>query len=80
MVSPEGPSSCRILTVKIEGDQEGIAILKSMTAQNKEYLKMLIAEARTNSDHKAYFKNEDGSRRYALRLVPATGDLVVEPA
>ena len=64
--------------MKLEGDQEGIAILKEMTAENKEYLKMLIAEARTNSDRTAYFKSKDGTRRYAFRLVPATGNFVVE--
>lgn len=66
--------------MKIDGDEEGIAVLKAIHAKDKEYLKMLIAEARTNSDHIASFKSDDGDKRYVLRLVPATGALVVEPA
>ena len=69
-----------IENVKLEGDKEGIDVLKALSAKSPEGLKMLIGEARTNGDHTAYFKSEDGSRRYALKFVPVTGALVVEPA
>ena len=65
--------------MKLEGDQEGIAVLKAMHEKDKSYLKFLVGEARTNTDHKAPFKAEDGTR-YMLRVDPRTGDLVVERA
>lgn len=71
---------CRLKPVKLQGDEEGIELLKALHAKDKEYLKMLIAEARTNSDRAASFRNEDGSKRYVLRLIPQTGEMVVEPA
>ncbi len=64
--------------MKLEGDEEGIAILKAMHARDKDYLKMLVGEARTNTDLKATFKSDDG-KRFVLRVDVATGNLVVEP-
>lgn len=64
--------------VKLEGDEEGIAVLKAMHAQDKTYLKFLVGEAKTNTDLKATFKSKDG-RPYVLRVDPATGNLIVEP-
>ncbi|HEY8428847.1 MAG TPA: hypothetical protein VIL20_10750 [Sandaracinaceae bacterium] len=65
--------------MKLEGDADGIAALKAMHAKDKDYLKMLVGEARTNTDLKATFRSEDG-RRFVLRVDPASGNLVVEPA
>jgi hypothetical protein len=65
--------------VKLEGDADGIAALKAMHAKDKDYVKMLVGEARTNTDLKAPFKAEDG-RRFVLRLDPMTGNLRVESA
>jgi len=63
--------------VKLEGDEEGIAVLKAMHAQDKTYLKFLVGEAKTNTDLRAPFKAEDG-RAFLLRVDPKTGNLVVE--
>ncbi len=65
--------------MKLDGDEEGIAALKAMHARDKDYLKMLVGEARTNTDLKTTFKSDDG-RRYVLRLDPQSGNLRVEPA
>lgn len=64
--------------MKLEGDEDGIAILKAMHEKDKDYLKMLVGEARTNTDLKATFKSDDG-RRFVLRVDPQSGNLVVEP-
>ena len=64
--------------VKLEGDEEGIAVLKAMHAKDKTYLKFLVGEAKTNTDLKTTFKSEDG-RLFVLRVDVKTGNLVVEP-
>ena len=63
--------------MKLDGDEEGIAILKAMHEKDPDYLKMLVGEARTNTDLKAPFKGEDGTK-FMLRLDPKSGNLVVE--
>ena len=65
--------------MKLEGDQDGIAALKALHARDKDYLKFLVGEARTNTDLKTTFKADDG-RTFVLRVDPASGDLKVEPA
>ena len=69
----------RLFPVKLEGDETGVGILKAMHAKDPQYLKMLVGEARTNTDLKATFKGEDGAK-YVLRLDLKTGNLVVEPS
>lgn len=64
--------------MKLEGDDEGIAVLKAMHARDKDYLKMLVGEARTNTDLKATFKGDDG-RRFVLSVDPQSGNLRVAP-
>ena len=63
--------------MKLEGDEEGIAVLKAMHAKDKTYLKFLVGEAKTNTDLKTTFKSEDGTP-YVLRVDVRTGNLVVE--
>lgn len=65
--------------MKLDGDQDGIAVLKAMHAKDPTYLKFLVGEARTNTDHRAPFKAEDGTA-FVLRVDPKSGDLVVERA
>lgn len=64
--------------MKLEGDDEGIAVLKAMHARDKDYLKMLVGEARTNTDLRATFKSDDG-RRFVLSVDPKSGNLLVAP-
>jgi hypothetical protein len=66
-----------VLAVKLEGDEEGIAALKAMAERSKDDLKFLVGEARTNTDHRARFRGEDG-RAWMLRVDPKTGTLIVE--
>jgi len=63
--------------VNLEGDEEGIAVLKGLHAKDKSYLKFLVGEAKSNTDMKTTFKAEDG-RAFVLRLDPKSGNLVVE--
>jgi hypothetical protein len=67
-----------VAPVKLEGDEEGISVLKAMHAKDKDYLKMLVGEATTNTDHKATFRSDEG-KLFVLRVDPKTGNLVVEP-
>ena len=62
--------------MKLTGDAEGIAALKALHAEDKEYMKFLVGEAKSNTDLKAPFKAKDG-RKFLLRLDLATGDLEV---
>jgi hypothetical protein len=64
--------------VKLEGDEEGIGVLKAMHDKDKDYLKMLVAEARTNTDLKATFRSEEG-KLFVLRVDLKSGNLIVEP-
>ncbi|MBI4705075.1 MAG: hypothetical protein HY744_28545 [Deltaproteobacteria bacterium] len=63
--------------MRLLGDPEGIAQLKALHAEDKQYLKFLVGEARTNTDLAAPFKGKNGLR-YVLRLDPRTGELHVE--
>lgn len=63
--------------MKLEGDQEGIEALKALKEKNKEALKFLVQEARTNTDLTARFKSEAG-KPFKLRVDPATQGLIVE--
>ena len=64
--------------MKLTGDIEGIAELKKIGQERKEYLKYLITEAKTNTDFTALFTGSDASLRYKLTYVPQTGELLVE--
>jgi len=64
--------------MKLSGDPEGIQILKDMMQNRIEYLKYLITEAKTNFDHSARFKNQDGTKKYKLVYNPQTGEFEVE--
>jgi hypothetical protein len=63
--------------MRLVGDPEGIAQLKALHAQNREYLKFLVGEAKSNTDLKAPFVGGNG-QRYMLRVDPRSGDLEVE--
>jgi len=64
---------------RLIGDQAGIDALRSLSKTNREFLKYLITEARSNSDHTAAFQAEDGTK-YKLKLDLATGQMEVSPA
>lgn len=64
--------------MKLTGDPEGIATLKALHAENKEYLKFLVGEAKSNFDLRAHFKDKQG-KSWTLKLDVATGDLDISP-
>lgn len=64
---------------RLTGDPDGIAALKQMASSHREFLKYLITEARTNSDHSATFQS-DGGTKWVLKLDMATGKLEVSAA
>ena len=61
------------------GDPDGIAALKALSAERRDYLKFLISEAQTNSNHVAEFRAKDGTR-FELVLVASAGELSVRRA
>ena len=63
--------------MQLRGDPGGIAHLKAMHQENKEYVKFLVGEARSNTDLTAPFVDKEGTK-YVLRVDPGTGSLVVE--
>jgi hypothetical protein len=64
--------------MRLVGDPEGIAQLKALHVQNKEYLKFLVGEAKSNTDLQAPFIGGNGER-YLLKVDPRSGDLEVVP-
>jgi hypothetical protein len=65
--------------VKLVGDTDGIAALKELSQNNRDYLKFLIAEAGTNTDHTANFTGPDGTR-WHLVVKPGSAELEVKRA
>ena len=65
--------------MKLVGDPDGIAVLKELVADHRDYLKFLITEAQSNTDHAAVFKSPDGTR-WALVVHLESGDLEVKRA
>ncbi len=64
--------------MRLVGDPDGIAALKAMAADQRDYMKFLIAEAGSNSDRTAPFKDKVGER-WQLVVQPS-GDLEVRKA
>lgn len=65
--------------MKIEGNQEGIAALKAMHGKNPGFMRSLLEDAKSTTDHQTFFRDEDGNR-WMLRLDPNDGTLTVAPA
>lgn len=63
--------------MKLVGDPDGITALKALVAQHRDYLKFLIAEAQSNADHTASFRDDAGTK-WSLVLRPQTGDLEIQ--
>lgn len=65
--------------MKLIGDPDGIAALKQLVAEHRDYLKFLISEAQSNTDHHAPFRGADQSK-WELKLHLESGDLEVVKA
>lgn len=64
--------------MKLSGDEEGIAELKKMQQERKDYLKYLITEAKTNTDLSTTFKNSEGTKKFRLSYDRKSGELTVK--
>ncbi|MCB9559674.1 MAG: hypothetical protein H6708_04640 [Kofleriaceae bacterium] len=64
--------------MRLVGDTSGVAALKDLVADHRDYLKFLISEARTNSDHLASFRDKGGAR-WQLVLHADSGDIEIRP-
>lgn len=62
--------------MKLTGDPVGIEALKALVAEHRDYMKFLIGEAQSNTNHAATFKAADGAH-WELVLHPESGDLEV---
>lgn len=65
--------------MRLVGDPDGIAALKELSQNNRDYLKFLISEAQSNTDHLASFTGPDGTR-WHLVVKPGAGELEVKRA
>jgi hypothetical protein len=64
--------------VHVTGFEAGVEALKALAEKDREYLKFLIKEARSNTDLQTRFKGPDSNTTYVLKLDPKTGDLIIE--
>lgn len=66
--------------MKLNGDPEGIEELKFFhdSDEKKDYLKMILNEAKTNTDNKAEFKDRNNDKKYILIFDPGSGNFNVE--
>ena len=62
--------------MKLIGDPDGIAALKALVAEHRDYMKFLLGEAQSNTNHAAVFKAADGAH-WELFLHVESGDLEV---
>ena len=63
--------------MKLTGDPDGLAALKSFQEGNRDYLKFLIQEATSVFEHHVDFKGPDGTRFRLIHDVKA-GEFRVE--
>jgi hypothetical protein len=66
--------------MKLVGDPQGIEELKFFKENEEkiEYLKLILNEAKTNTDFKTRFKDRAGKNHYILAYDPTTGDFSVQ--
>ncbi len=62
---------------KISGAPQGIEALKVLAGEDKNYLRFLLTEASTCTDHAAPFTGKDGVK-YRLVVDPASGRMEVQ--
>jgi hypothetical protein len=58
------------------GDPDGVAALKALAGEHRDYLKFLITEAQSSTTHSASFKGPDETR-WEVKFHPESGDLEV---
>ncbi len=70
---------CHNAPVKLTGDPEAIEVLKAQHKKTEGFLKALLEDARSTTDHTTYFRDEEGER-YKLTFDPSSGGLCIERA
>lgn len=65
--------------MELSGDEKGLAELKKLSKDNKDFLRFLLSEAQTNADASASFKGEDGTE-YILKVNTVKQTIEVQPA
>lgn len=63
--------------MKMNGDPQGIEELKELSKTKMDYVKYLITEAKTNFDHTAHFKCQDG-KKFKLIYDPQNGEFAIQ--
>jgi len=59
--------------MQVVGDPEGVAALKAMASEHRDYLKFLLGEAQSSTTHTAPFRAPDGTR-WEIVLHPTRGE------
>lgn len=62
--------------MQVVGDPDGVAALKAMAAEHRDYLKFLLTEAKTATNHVAPFRAADGTP-WEVVLHLESGDIEV---
>ena len=62
--------------MQVVGDPEGVAALKAMASEHRDYLKFLLNEAKSATGHVASFRAADGTR-WEVVLHLESGDIEV---
>jgi hypothetical protein len=62
--------------MRLIGDPDGIAALKAHVTEHRDYMKFLLTEAQSNTNHVAVFKAADGGH-WELFLHVESGELEV---
>ena len=65
--------------MQLVGDPDGIAALKELAQNSREFMKFLISEAQTSTHHTAPFTGPDGTK-WQLVLKAGSSDLEVQRA
>jgi hypothetical protein len=65
--------------MNLVGDPDGLAELKKLKEERKDFLRFLITEAKTSLTRTASFKGSDG-RQWTLTFHGQRDELMVEPA
>ena len=65
--------------MELQGDPAGVAALKELHAADKEFVKFLLKEARSNFDLTAKFTAKDG-KQWLVKFDPRSGVVDIQPA
>lgn len=64
-------------TMKLTGDERGVRALKELFNTNKEYVRFILKEAETSTDHTSDFRTGTGEK-FILVYSPKTAEFKVK--